>query len=93
MSNKENYEKLSKMISDGEDIIKIKDEFDVARSAMDSVDDAISLNELIPHCFKVAWDDAYETLNTYIDCNPKRHLEALKECLELIEYLEWKQYI
>lgn len=91
--NKENYLKLSKMIADGEDIEKINLEFDAARAAMDSVDVAVSSNEQIPNCFRVAWDSAYEELSTSVNCRPETQLNALKECLEVIEYFELKKYI
>lgn len=93
MSNKENYERLQKMILDGEDVGKINTEFDAARSAMDSMDDEICKNDKIPYPFIMAWDTAYEELSTTVNCRPETQLEGLKWCLDVIEYLEWKHYI
>ena len=95
MSNKESYERLQKMILDGEDVEKINAEFDVARDAMNSVDsDGINANdELIPYPFMVAWGTAFGDFMTSCDCSPEIQLRGLKWCLDVIEYLEWKHYI
>lgn len=93
MSNKENYERIQKMILDGESIEKINAEFDAARSALDSMDDEICKNDKIPHPFRVAWDAAYEEISTSINCRPETQLRGLEWCLEVIEYLESKKYI
>lgn len=92
--NKENYERICKMISDGEDIEKINEEFEVARVAMDSMDDEIcNKKDQIPYPFRVAWDAAYEEISTTLKCRPETQLRGLKWCLEVIEYLESKKYI
>ena len=93
MINKENYLKISKMVDTGCERERINAEFDAARAAMDSVDVAVSSNEQIPNCFRVAWDSAYEELSTSVNCRPETQLNALKECLDVIEYFEWKHYM
>lgn len=92
MSNKENYERIQKMILDGEDVGKINAEFDAARTAIDSIDVKISQTRLIPDPFRTAWCEAYEKLNT-ICASPKSQLVGLRWCIDIIDCLEWKHYI
>lgn len=94
MSNKESYERLQKMILDGEDVEKINAEFNAARDAMDSMDDGINANnELIPYPFMAAWGTAFGDFMTSCDSSPEIQLRGLKWCLDVIEYFEWKHYI